>query len=467
MICLTCLCNLDHLYDFRKKSYESEIYLTDLSRLKVQFPDHSEFSNISLDMESNGEHTGTALDSQHHQHLLENIVIENVLVNQSQVFDEQDFNNHLDTLSQQSSELNFVTEKIQESHETMELVFRGAADADGHHHHHQSQLQDHQEEVLTQKDDNMFLGFDFGTVIHSEVHDNVQQAAQIVDEIFDQCEQAAAKSTEHVERKKDVGELKVISIFDKHYEELVDGRVKRRAPKGKQKVCIVCEKYFKSNYKLAEHMRSHSTIKPYKCEHCTKAFKSKVGLVEHESKHTGHFSFTCETCNKGFNNRSYLALHQRVHNADKTFKCSTCGACVKSKKALVDHVNRHLGVKPFLCESCDLRFTTKSSLEIHEMTHKEGTARRDFGCTVCPKRFTAKAYLKIHQRIHDGDRHFLCAICDKGFVTAIDLKMHEKQHTGEKNYVCETCGKSFRRQNTLTIHARVHSGMKPYRFVVF
>lgn len=53
--------------------------------------------------------------------------------------------------------------------------------------------------------------------------------------------------------------------------------------------CTVCSKQFATNYKLNEHMRSHSTDSPFKCGHagCSKAFRSKIGLTQHEAQHTG------------------------------------------------------------------------------------------------------------------------------------------------------------------------------------
>lgn len=53
------------------------------------------------------------------------------------------------------------------------------------------------------------------------------------------------------------------------------------------KVCTVCGKSYKSNYKLSEHMTKHTGERPYKCKSCDKGFRSKVGLAQHEAKHTG------------------------------------------------------------------------------------------------------------------------------------------------------------------------------------
>lgn len=55
----------------------------------------------------------------------------------------------------------------------------------------------------------------------------------------------------------------------------------------KLKECSECGKTYKTNYKLAEHMRKHTGEQPFKCRMCDKAFRSKIGLAQHEAKHIG------------------------------------------------------------------------------------------------------------------------------------------------------------------------------------
>lgn len=71
--------------------------------------------------------------------------------------------------------------------------------------------------------------------------------------------------------------------------------LKRR--KWTPKECKECGKLYKTNYKLAEHMRTHTGEKPYKCNSCEKAFRSKIGLAQHAAKHTGILYYTFLKCN--------------------------------------------------------------------------------------------------------------------------------------------------------------------------
>ncbi|XP_017786267.1 PREDICTED: zinc finger protein 260-like [Nicrophorus vespilloides] len=235
------------------------------------------------------------------------------------------------------------------------------------------------------------------------------------------------------------------------------GKKKKWTPK----VCKECGKSYKTNYKLAEHMRKHTGEQPFKCQSCDKAFRSKIGLAQHEAKHTGQYDYACLTCGKGFQCKSYLMVHQRVHSDEKPYPCTTCGRNFKTKQSLLDHTNRHLGVKPYTCDICGRSFITNGLLKSHQKIHS-GTDNRKYLCKVCDKRFVSKSYLQTHLRIHTGEKPFMCEVCGKGFLTRVDLKIHSTMHTGEKSYVCEMCGKAFARRDALRCHRRSHTGERPY-----
>ncbi|KAJ8973764.1 hypothetical protein NQ317_017566 [Molorchus minor] len=268
-----------------------------------------------------------------------------------------------------------------------------------------------------------------------------------------------------------------------------NGDSKRKQP-WSPKVCKECGKSYKTNYKLAEHMRKHTGEKPYQCKSCEKAFRSKIGLAQHEAKHTGTLkltssnitsNFTSELdnnsiCRKGsmtihaqhaekvFNVKSYLMVHQRVHSDIKPYPCTTCSQNFKTKQSLLDHTNRHLGVKPYMCDICGRGFITKGLCRAHQKVHS-GLDNRKYSCKICNKMFVSKSYLQTHLRIHTGEKPFMCEVCGKGFLTRVDLKIHSTMHTGEKSYVCEMCGKAFARRDALRCHRRSHTGERPYSFV--
>lgn len=228
----------------------------------------------------------------------------------------------------------------------------------------------------------------------------------------------------------------VDNAIDKKIEEFIQNKGSKTNPK----ICTVCNKLFRTNYKLRVHMETHDNNAKFICtfEGCNKAFKSKIGLQEHAAKHTGNYSFTCEVCQKQFLLRSYFVAHQRIHsNANqKTFSCSLCSKTFKSKQNLIDHENCHLGLKYFKCEICQKSYTTKTHLDIHMKSHNQ---LDQFQCSVCKKLFKSKNYLKIHIKTHfDELKNYSCGYCGKKFIQMSDLKIHSRTHTGERSFVCET-----------------------------
>jgi hypothetical protein len=229
----------------------------------------------------------------------------------------------------------------------------------------------------------------------------------------------------------------VDNAIDKKIEEFIQGNKRgTKAPK----ICTICNKLFRTNYKLRVHMETHAenSVK-FSCnfENCTKTFKSKIGLQEHAARHTGDFKFTCEVCDKKFLLRSYFVAHQRIHSSNqKTFPCTLCPKSFKSKQNLIDHENCHLGLKNFTCDKCDKSFNTKTHHDIHYKSH---TKVEEFKCSVCLKLFKTKNYLNTHMKTHfDYLKNYSCGECGKKFIQLSDLKIHYRTHTKEKSFVCET-----------------------------
>lgn len=229
----------------------------------------------------------------------------------------------------------------------------------------------------------------------------------------------------------------VDNAIDKKIEEFIQNKGNKANPK----ICTVCNKLFRTNYKLRVHMETHAeNNSKFICnaESCGKAFKSKIGLQEHAAKHTGEFNFTCEVCSKQFLLRSYFVAHQRIHSKtnQKTFPCSLCPKTFKSKQNLIDHENCHLGLKYFKCEVCEKPFTTKTHLDFHMKSHSQ---LDQFNCSVCSKSYKSKNYLKIHIKTHFEElKNYSCGFCGKKFIQMSDLKIHSRTHTKERSFVCET-----------------------------
>lgn len=223
------------------------------------------------------------------------------------------------------------------------------------------------------------------------------------------------------------------NAIDKKIEEFIQNKRHKANPK----ICTVCNKLFRTNYKLREHMQTHENNPKFFCDfpECNKTFKSKIGLKEHAAKHTGEYNFVCTDCDKKFLLRSYYLAHQKIHSDVKNFACTMCTKTFKNKHNLTNHENFHYGLKHFMCQICQKSFTTKTNLDVHLKSH---TQLEQFECSTCHKFFKTKAYLKVHIKTHYKEmQNYVCTICNKSFIQLCDLKTHAKTHTNQKDFVCE------------------------------
>ena len=49
--------------------------------------------------------------------------------------------------------------------------------------------------------------------------------------------------------------------------------------------CTICQKAFRLNSHLSQHVRIHNEEKPYKCNECGEAFRQRSGLFQHQRYH--------------------------------------------------------------------------------------------------------------------------------------------------------------------------------------
>lgn len=84
-------------------------------------------------------------------------------------------------------------------------------------------------------------------------------------------------------------------------------------PKTEVPTCEICDKVFKRKEHLAQHLKLHLGLRPFKCEepNCNKTFSRKEHLMRHCVSHTGKKQFDCEFCHKLFSRKDNLNKHKR------------------------------------------------------------------------------------------------------------------------------------------------------------
>ena len=82
--------------------------------------------------------------------------------------------------------------------------------------------------------------------------------------------------------------------------------------------CDKCDKYFKSNTELQDHIESDHERIYYSCKNCSKKFQSELEFKEHMKSHEERIQFSCEQCPQKLKNKDGLKKHLMAHK-DKNY----------------------------------------------------------------------------------------------------------------------------------------------------
>ncbi|XP_039293787.1 uncharacterized protein LOC111043899 isoform X4 [Nilaparvata lugens] len=136
-----------------------------------------------------------------------------------------------------------------------------------------------------------------------------------------------------------------------------------------------CGKAFLTSYSLKIHVRVHTKVKPFNCDHdgCEKSFNTLYRLRAHQRLHNGD-TFNCveSGCNKYFTTLSDLKKHVRTHTQERPYRCkeSGCGKAFTASHHLKTHRRTHSGQRPCCPQNgCRRTFTTKEMMDNHLLTH--------------------------------------------------------------------------------------------------
>jgi len=99
-------------------------------------------------------------------------------------------------------------------------------------------------------------------------------------------------------------------------------------------MCHICAKVFPTQGTLKGHLYSHVAKSEKKqCQECGKWLKSDLTLRVHMRCHSGRL-FRCPHCDKVFHHKQTMLDHMRSHSSARPYKCLVCGKTFKLKSGL-------------------------------------------------------------------------------------------------------------------------------------
>nr|CAD7263652.1 unnamed protein product [Timema shepardi] len=244
------------------------------------------------------------------------------------------------------------------------------------------------------------------------------------------------------------------SQFDNHYRSSYNARPTY--------TCSYCNKTMEKYSTFRSHCYRHVTEGRYRCEYCQKGFSLRSMLHVHIlAKHTMVKPYICEECGKGFVTRPGLNIHLKKHKTDEKleYPCSECGKVLHTRGGLTAHQNVHKLGRRFMCDVCGKTFTQKVNMQQHVKHH---TGERPYACEKCGKCFAEKSHLNRHYSFHSEKRPFECKTCNKMYKTERCLKVHAMVHAEARPHVCTYCSKGFLSTTKLKQHYNIHTGERPY-----
>lgn len=253
-----------------------------------------------------------------------------------------------------------------------------------------------------------------------------------------------------------------------------------------ENACQICDRKFDTQQKFDYHLKSHASVKRYKCAHpdCDKSFMQSHHLANHKTTHTGESKFLCFKCGKEFKQDCNLKAHLKAHEADgrRLFTCDylDCGKTFRISSAFRSHQKVHENDNQCQCPECGKTFKQRSSFRVHFQTHFRDPENRPYKCNQsgCNRSFFQERSIKYHNSVAHGigqlivkkksTSTYFCDYCKQTFRLHSLLKRHLLVHIEEeklsRKHKCGKCESSFKRPEHLRLHVNsVHLKIKPHK----
>lgn len=219
--------------------------------------------------------------------------------------------------------------------------------------------------------------------------------------------------------------------------------------------CQLCDKLYKSQFRLKQHLRKNHVGEIFECDCCAEYFIDQVAYDEHMQSHDD--GIICRLCGDKFPKAS-IRDHLISHIKEDQRKSLTEECFNKKQTSLLTHFLKKHNFK-LQCHLCTDTFCPRSNVLRHYLT-KHSNDKIFYSCHRCDKRFSLLQNLKRHLAIHEGIT-YTCGVCDRTYSRLSDYKIHVKMHVGLK-FECPICFKctsrpSYLKKHMIMLHGRAYS----------
>ena len=102
------------------------------------------------------------------------------------------------------------------------------------------------------------------------------------------------------------------------------------------------------------------------------------GSLNHNNNFNLNLKHLCEVCDKSFKTQNILRQHMRIHTGDKPFVCNICSKAFSQMASLKYHSATHSDERPYSCDYCSKTFKLKPPFKKHV---RECRSKHDFNLT--------------------------------------------------------------------------------------
>jgi KRAB domain-containing zinc finger protein len=184
-----------------------------------------------------------------------------------------------------------------------------------------------------------------------------------------------------------------------------------------------CQWRFKNEKGLRLHKHTHIKTNDWNCQLCTKSLKTKDNLRRHTivCHGEGFEKVPCTICKKSFA-KKHIKSHLRSHSSLRAYKCQLCHKSFKTFEAVSKHEKSHekpiIKKEPVKCPKCPKLFT---GLLKHKFINRSKK--------ITINSFLGLGQLGSHLQIHEKKNNVCeCDICGIQAKNHSHILLHMEAH---------------------------------------